>query len=271
MKTQPSLRRLLLAPLRLAYAALAIGTFLIVGLGALLLLLVLPREIQRRRAARAAARLFLTVAGMPLSVTSAERLPPGQCVVVCNHASYLDGIVLTAALPPRFAFVIKREMADFPMAGALLKRLGSQFVERTDRQKSAVDARRVLRNATLGQSVVFFPEGTFTPQPGLHKFHAGAFVTAARVGCALVPAVVRGTRRALPPELGMPRPGRIELEVLPALHPLKDGTELSVSALRDRARSTMLAALGEPDLTCCDDTDRRPDTERARSVPASRL
>ncbi|MBS0579761.1 MAG: 1-acyl-sn-glycerol-3-phosphate acyltransferase [Proteobacteria bacterium] len=271
MKTQPSLHRPLLAALRLLYAAWAIGTFLVVGLAALLLLLILPRQLQRRRAARAAARVYLTVAGMPLTVTAAEWLPAGQCVVVCNHASYLDGIVLTAALPPHFAFVIKREMADFPMAGALLKRLGSQFVERTDRQKSAVDARRVLRHATQGQSVVFFPEGTFTAQAGLNKFHAGAFVTAARVGCPLVPAVVRGTRRALPPEFPMPRPARIELEVLPALHPGEEGIELSVSGLRDRARSCMLAALGEPDLTCCDDTDRPPDTERARSVPVSRL
>ena len=109
----------------------------------LLEVLVLPRMAHRRVAARALARGFLTVAGMPLTVRFAERLPEGQCVVVCNHASYLDGIVLTAALPPQFTFVIKREMADFPLAGALLKRLGSQFVERFDRHRSAADARRV--------------------------------------------------------------------------------------------------------------------------------
>ena len=158
-------------------------------------------------------------------------------------------------------------MSAVPLAGALLHRLGSQFVERFDRQKSAADARRLLRNATQGQSVVFFPEGTFTRTPGLLKFHAGAFVTAARVGCPLVPAVVRGTRRALPPNGGLPLPGRIELEILPVLPATPDP---SVSGLRERARAAILAALGEPDLTCSDDTDRPPDTARARSVPASR-
>jgi 1-acyl-sn-glycerol-3-phosphate acyltransferase len=256
-------------PLRVLYAFWVVAAFLAIGLLALALLIVLPRLQQRRRAARALARVFLMAAGMPLSVKFAERLPAGQCVIACNHASYLDGIVLTAALPPRFAFVIKREMAHFPLAGPLLKRLGSEFVERFNRQRSAADARRVLRNAGLGGSVAFFPEGTFTHAPGLLKFHAGAFVTAVRVGCPLVPAVLRGTRRALPPNLGMPAPGPIELEVLQPLEPPGEGQH-AVSELRDRTRAVILAALGEPDLTCCDDTDRPPDTERVRSAPASR-
>ncbi|HEY1492465.1 MAG TPA: lysophospholipid acyltransferase family protein [Steroidobacteraceae bacterium] len=270
MKTRISRHELILAPLRLGYALWAAAAFLVVGLGALVLLVVLPRETQRRRAARRMARIFLAVAGMPLTVKSPERIPAGQCVVVCNHASYLDGIVLTAALPPRFAFVIKREMSGVPLAGALLHRLGSQFVERFDRHKSAADARRVLRNATQGQSVVFFPEGTFTRTPGLLKFHAGAFVTAARVGCPLVPAVVRGTRRALPPAGGLPLPGRIQLEILPPLAVTEDVAGQSVSRLREQARTAMLAALGEPDLTCSDDTDPPLDTRRARSAPTSR-
>jgi 1-acyl-sn-glycerol-3-phosphate acyltransferase len=268
VKTQFSLRGLVLAPLRLSYAVWAVGAFLVVGAAALLLLVILPRETQRRRAARRMARIYLAVAGMPLKVRSPEHLPAGQCVVVCNHASYLDGVVLTAALPPRFAFVIKREVSGIPLVGALLRRLGSHFVERFDRHKSAADARRVLRNASQGESVVFFPEGTFTPSPGLLKFHAGAFVTAARVGCPLVPAVVRGTRRALPPAGGLPLPGRIELEILPALV-ASDGAEQSVSGLREQARAAILAALGEPDLTCSGDTGRPPGTAPARSVPGS--
>ena len=113
-------RALILAPLRVLYSAWVLTAFLAVGLITLLLLLVLPRVAQRRAAARAAARAFLGVAGMPLHIRYPERLPPGQCVVVCNHASYIDGVVLTAALPPHFGFVIKREMADLPLAGALL-------------------------------------------------------------------------------------------------------------------------------------------------------
>jgi 1-acyl-sn-glycerol-3-phosphate acyltransferase len=260
-----------LVPLRVLYLLWLIASFLAVGLVTLVLLIVLPRLSQRRAAARILARLFLHAAGLPLTVRFAEHLPAGQCVVVCNHASYLDGIVLTAALPPQFGFVIKREMANVPLAGALLKRLGSQFVERFDRQRSASDARRVLRSATRGASVAFFPEGTFTRTPGLLKFHLGAFVTAVRAGCPLVPAVVRGTRRAFPPSGALPMPGRIELQILPALAAAAGAPdEHAAPKLREAARRAMLAALGEPDLTCCDDTDRPPDIAHARSAPASR-
>jgi 1-acyl-sn-glycerol-3-phosphate acyltransferase len=263
-------RTAFLAPVRLLYSAWMFLVFLAVGLVTLLLLLLLPRVAQRRAAARGGARLFLTLGGLPVRVRGHENLPSGQCVVVCNHASYIDGVVLTAALPPQFGFVIKREMADFPLAGALLKRLGSQFVERFDRARSAADARRVLRSATEGNSVVFFPEGTFPDKPGLLKFHLGAFVTAVRVGCPLVPAVVRGTRRALPPK-GLPLPGVIDFELLPALLPGDPSVDpQAVPRLRDAARNLILGALGEPDLTCCDDTDRPPDTAHARSAPASR-
>ena len=147
--------------------------FLAVGLSAVLLLAVLPGVERRRGAARGCARAFLFLAAMPLKVKNGERLPQGQCVVVCNHVSYLDGLVLTAALPPRFAFVIKREMASVPLAGIALRRLGSEFVARFDRSQGATDARRVIRNATLGDSQVFFPEGTFARAPGLLKFHTG--------------------------------------------------------------------------------------------------
>jgi 1-acyl-sn-glycerol-3-phosphate acyltransferase len=262
------LRALAFAPLRLAYTLWTLVLFLAVGLMALLLLVVLPGVARRRAAARATARTFLCLAAMPLTLKFAERIPAGQCVVVCNHASYLDGIVLTAALPARFSFVIKREMAGVPLAGALLRRLGSEFVERFDRNRGAADARRVLRNASNGHSLVFFPEGTFTRTPGLLKFHTGAFATAARAGCPVVPAVVRGTRRVLNPSGALPLPGPIELEILEAIDaPAHDEAALE---LRDRSRGAILAALGEPDLTCSVDTARPPDTGRVRSARASR-
>jgi 1-acyl-sn-glycerol-3-phosphate acyltransferase len=260
---------MVLGPARLAYSVWIALAFLGVGVATLVLLAALPGVTRRRAAAARLARAFFLLAGMPLRVKSLERLPPGQCVVVCNHASYLDGIVLTAALPARFGFVIKREMAGVPLAGVLLRRLGSEFVERFDRQRGATDARRVLRNASNGQSLVFFPEGTFTRTPGLLKFHTGAFLTAARVGCPVVPAVVRGTRRALPPSGALPSPGRIELEILTALTSAADAPELAAPELRDRARTAILAVLGEPDLTCCADTARPPDRARAKSARAS--
>lgn len=265
----PIVHALLYIP-RIGYALYAVLIFIALGLCTALLGLVLPGVERRRAVARTMARSFLSLAGMPVTVIAPEHIPSGQCVIVSNHASYLDGIVYTAALPTRFGFVIKREMATVPLAGPALRRLGAEFVERHDTRRSAADARRVLRNAINGHSLVFFPEGTFTTTPGLLRFHTGAFTTAARAGCPVVPAVIRGTREALSPRGELPRPGRIEIEILP---PLDAGTQSSTdlaTELRDRARAAILRRLGEPDLTDSGDTAPPPDTARERSAQESR-
>jgi 1-acyl-sn-glycerol-3-phosphate acyltransferase len=217
------------------------------GLLAMLTMALVPGLARRRWLARAIARSFLWLAGMPLTVAGLERLPPGPCVLVANHASYLDGLVFTAALPPRFSFVIKREMATVPLAGYLLHRIGSQFMARGKAGQTTRDARRVMRCAQDGQSLVFFPEGTFSEEPGLLKFHFGAFHTAHRAGCPVVPAIIRGSRVALSPRGGLPHPARLQIEILDPVTPALPGAE-SVASLCRQARDAILGRLQEPDL-----------------------
>lgn len=231
-----------------AYGAYAYFVFAIFGLSALAGALFVPGLRRRRAIARASARLFLRFAAMPLTVKGLELLPAGQCIIVSNHASYLDGLAFTAALPPRFGFVIKREMARVPLAGPMLRRIGAEFIERFDRKQAATDARRLLRKGESGQSLVFFPEGTFGARPGLLRFHAGAFHTAARAGCPVVPAVVRGTRRALPPDQVLPHAEPIIVELLPAITPSTSHSHAAATELLERARSAILSRLREPDL-----------------------
>ena len=236
-------------PLRFVYGIYAAMLFLAVVLTALLGVLLMPTLKMRRGTARIAARTYFLLAGMPLRLRGTENLPAGQCVVVANHASYLDGVVMAAALPPRFAFVIKREMNDVPVAGLLLRRIGSEFVDRFNRHKGGTDARRVLRTAASGHSLVFFPEGTFTPEVGLGKFHTGAFAIAARAACPVVPAVILGTRRNMPATRVLPRPGPLEVRFGLPIAPTVEGPEVDPAlSLRDQSRRAILRELGEPDL-----------------------
>lgn len=244
----PLWARLAWAPLGLLYTAYAGGVFTLLALLTLSALLLTPGLSARRHVVRAAARTFFGLAGLPIRIRGARHLPAGPCIAVANHASYLDGVLLAAVLPAHFSFVIKREMASVPLAGLLLQRIGAQFVERGNRHRGAGDARRVMRAARGGQSLAFFPEGTFGSRPGLLRFHAGAFVTASRAGFPVMPLVIRGTRRALPPAGGLPRPTLLKVEFLPPLHADTAAPEHCVNELRDAARAAMLAALGEPDL-----------------------
>jgi 1-acyl-sn-glycerol-3-phosphate acyltransferase len=236
-------------PLRFVYGVYAVLVFVAVCLVALVGVFFLPTLRLRRATARVAARTFFFLAGMPVRLRGLHHLPAGQCVVVANHASYLDGVVMTAALPPRFGFVIKREMNGVPLAGFLLRRIGSEFVERFNRHKGATDARRVLRTAASGHSLVFFPEGTFTTEVGLGKFHSGAFAIAAHAACPVVPAVILGTRRNMPATRVLPRPGTIEVRFEQPISAAGEASEGDATVrLRDAARAVILAQLGEPDL-----------------------
>lgn len=210
------------------------------------LALSLPGRTLRRRVGRLAVRSALALAGLRLRTTFREPLPAGAVVIVSNHASYLDGPVLFAALPPRFAFVIKQEAARVPVMGLVLRRLGHEFVDRFNRQRGAADARRILRLAANGESVAFFPEGTIVPEPGIGRFHTGAFLTAVRAGVPVVPVAIRGTRRILCPGSPRLRPGAIDVEVLGIVGVAEDVDERT-RLLGDAARARILTATGEPD------------------------
>jgi 1-acyl-sn-glycerol-3-phosphate acyltransferase len=224
------------------YAALVFAAF---ALPAVALVAVAPRLSTRRQIVRFAATAMFCLTGTRLRVRGLSHIPAEPCVVVANHASYLDGPILTAVLPPRFGFVIKREMTQVPLAHFLLRRIGSEFVERNDTHKSAADARRILQKARAQESLAFFPEGTFRREAGLRRFHNGAFAAAIRGQVPVVPIVIRGSRHMLPAAQGLPRPGRIEVIIKPPLFP---GTRTLVSELLDDARRSILADLDEPDL-----------------------
>ncbi len=95
--------------------------------------------------------------------------------------------------------------------------------------------------------MVFFPEGTFSEEPGLLKFHFGAFAAAQRAGCPVVPAIIHGSRVALSPRGELPRPTPLHIEILePVLPAPHSGTD-AVAALCRQARNAILDRLQEPD------------------------
>ncbi len=234
------------AAARLLYGVSAWLVFILVALLLTIVLAVLPGEHRRRAAARHAARLFLTLTAVRPTVHGIEYIPETPCIVAANHASYLDGVILTAVLPPRFCFVIKREMTRVPIAHFLLRRLGSQFVDRFDTRRGASDARRIFALAELRHSLVFFPEGTFRPESGLRRFQNGAFAAAVRGDLPLVPVVIRGSRYLLAADRLLPRRGPLEIIVKPPVR--HNGADDAVAALLQECRRSILEDFPEPDL-----------------------
>ena len=199
-----------------------------------------------------AARLWLALAGIKLELVDQSGPATANArLLVANHASYLDGLLLIAALPaPGWRFVAKRELTGNFWSRVLLQKLGCEFVERFDLQQGLADAERLAEAAQHGDRLAVFPEGTFTRAPGLRPFHMGAFVTAARAGLALQPVALAGTRDRLRDGHWLPRRGTVRVTLGPVLDPgpLPGSEWERALALRDAARATILAGCGEPDL-----------------------
>jgi len=187
-----------------------------------------------------------------VKVLGLDNLPTGNCVVVANHASYVDGPLLKAYLPWRFNFVIKGELRDFPPAHFLLARSGSKFVERTDIQGSTRDARQLVKAALRGESLGFFPEGTFREEPGVGRFRAGAFVAAMKSDMPVIPIAIHGSRAFLPHGAFLPRRHPMTIEILPAIGP-GDSAYSNSRTLAEESRQRILAVLDEPDLLAHED------------------
>ena len=209
---------------------------------------LLPKLARRRRAARGAARQLAKLASVPIRIDGLDNLlDQGPLIVAANHASFLDAFALTAALPPEGAFLAKRELTQSFLARLLLERLGTLFVERFDAEKSVEDTQRALAAIRAGESLLFFPEGTFDRAPGLMPFKMGAFHVAAQAGAPVVPVAIRGTRSVLRGREWFPRRGAITVTVRPPIAP--EGSDLAAAVrLRDKVRAEILAFCGEPDL-----------------------
>ncbi len=219
---------------------------------AALLLATLPlptRLVWRgvRRLARGLAMLTAT----PLHHEGMGEIPlvGAAGVLVVNHQSYLDGMLLLAVLPRPPRFLVKAELRESAVLGRALARLGVLFVERFDAAGGVASMRVAAHALAAGELLVVFPEGTFKRMPGLLPFHMGAFTIAAQAGVPLIPVALRGTRSVLRAGSWFVRHGHIAVF---AGSPLRAAAQTEVwtqaLVLRDGARAHILAHGGEPDL-----------------------
>jgi fatty-acyl-CoA synthase len=185
--------------------------------------------------ARRWSRIALALGGLRPRVAGLEHLRTLQSgILVANHASYIDPIVLMAAIPAEFHFVAKRALADYPLLGTVIRKAEHITIEKagmSDRLAGADDVARRLRD---GERLVIFPEGTFVREPGLLPFRLGAFRAAVDTGRPIVPVAIAGTRHILPDGTWLLRRGPITVTIGAPMEPRAQGWPEMVR-LRDAA------------------------------------
>jgi len=149
------------------------------------------------RTHRALALYARTCLYMRIGVEGAERRVPGTRILVANHQSWLDPLVLMG-IESRLAGPVKRYMLRVPIFGAV-PRLAGFFQSDVGELPSLEEMDRCVATARArGGSLLFFPEGTRSRDGALGSFHRGAFRTAFDHGLAIQPVVIEGLDRVLP-------------------------------------------------------------------------
>lgn len=182
----------------LVWAVILLATVLF-GVPAIFAAVVPPRGDWFLRFARGWARTCLAVAGIRVRILHSERISPGRSfVIVSNHESFCDILVLLVALPVQVRFLAKRSVFRVPVLGWSIAAAGFVPVDRENRSRGAATVEAALRRLHGGRSLVIFPEETRTASGDLLPFKRGAAHLALRSGLPILPVGLAGTLAILP-------------------------------------------------------------------------
>jgi acyl carrier protein len=213
---------------------------------AMAVLIHLPLSLPTRWSlARGAGGLLHDMAGIPLHVEGSFPPRDNPAVIVVNHSSFVDSLVMLMVAKDPLIFVASTDLKKQPVVGNFLQRLGCIFVERGQQALADDAVERMTALLAQGNRLVVFPEGSINRAPGLRPFHLGAFAAATAAGCPVVPVGIRGTRNILRPGARLPRRATAAVVIGSPIEPT--GSDFATSVhLRDAARSGISKLSGEP-------------------------
>lgn len=134
------------------------------------------------------SRDMLRIMGVQLEVRG-QAPAAGPCLVVANHISWLDILVINAAQPVRF--VSKADVLRWPLLGSLVAGAGTLFIERESRRDAVRMVQLMAERLQAGDRVAVFPEGTTGDGRGLLPFHPNLLQSAIAADAPIVPVALR--------------------------------------------------------------------------------
>jgi 1-acyl-sn-glycerol-3-phosphate acyltransferase len=230
------------------YGCYAITMFAVCLLPAWFYVLISPTRKSAARVTTAALRVYMDFVGWRVRIVGREHFRKNTpFMLVANHTSYADIVVLMAALGTDYHFVAKSEVLSMPFFRTFLRRLGHFAFRREDPRDRLREAKRIEEALAHGESVFVFPEGTFTAQSGVRPFHLGAFKAATTAQRMILPIALAGTRRVLRDGTRLPRPGRITITICPPINPPTSTEDWQqIVRVRDSAREAIAHFAREP-------------------------
>jgi 1-acyl-sn-glycerol-3-phosphate acyltransferase len=124
-----------------------------------------------------------------------ENVPKGGCLIVSNHASYLDPTTVAWCVGGEIFFLGRKTLFKPPVMNWLLPICNVIPIDRDGGDSSGL--RKVIRMLRSGDSLLMFPEGTRTPDGSLQSAEPGAGLVALKAGVPVLPARIFGSFECL--------------------------------------------------------------------------
>lgn len=214
----------------------------------LVLKLIGKEEYAQYTVARAFYYSFSRLLGVKVTIKNSHYLQTKPSVVVSNHQSALDILILGKLFQPGYTVTAKKALKYIPFLGWFMLALGTFFLDRAKGEK----ARKVLETALVGlktknRSIFMFPEGTrsATKKLELLPFKKGAFHLAQQASIPVVPVAVSNYSNIFHSQSRTFNQGEIIIEVLPPMATDELKTHEDVSEFSNKVRDNILAKIEE--------------------------
>ena len=188
---------------------------------------------------------IFTVARVKVVTRGMEQTPKsGRFLLVCNHVDNIDpAFLLTCFRKSQLAFISKREVQHFFMAGQLMHKILCQPINReNDREalKTILKCIQIIKEDKA--SIAVFPEGYIQPDKKLHHFRPGVFKIATKTKVPIVVCTLRDTPVVLNNFMHL-KPSTVEVRLLQVITP-EEYESITTVELADRIYKMMADDLG---------------------------
>jgi 1-acyl-sn-glycerol-3-phosphate acyltransferase len=161
-------------------------------------------------------------------------------VIISNHQSLFDILALVTTLGIQFRWVIKIELLKIPLFGYALYASRNIFIDRSNRQMAIETINKGMDRLPNRVSVMFFGEGTRSPDGEIKPFKKGGFNLAIQRRLPILPVTVNGSRKVLPKKSMVFRSGRIEVVIGDPID-TKSYNEEKLDDLIEKTRNAVIA------------------------------
>ena len=166
------------------------------------------------------ARSILMVLGVRTRIVNIENIDSEKAyIIVANHLSNFDILSLTAHLPLQFRWVSKKELFRIPIMGPAMRAAGYVSIDRQNPEKAWAHLFEARSKLEAGFSLMFFPEGTRSPDGEIKRFKSGAFVLSLHTGIPILPITIAGSHEIMQKRSFLFRPGNVDLIIHPPISP----------------------------------------------------